>query len=497
MTLPCFCFPPLGIFGQCAKMRPSRSLRSPVMTARTAIEDRDVPEAHRGLHDTLYGAGAEREHAGFENSRAVSDVLKNITPNEICSVFEILSALQSAGDIAPKIAAVYGVYDQTGELLYVGITRNIALSLRAHVDAFGDEKVNSVRIQTFAFPRKSEMEQLKSDWIMRSGKVPEGNIVDEHGRSNSAWSETVQSIRRLTERAMTIAERSAFEEKKFKLRKAMADSTLADEVEAAELAREAGQSSSSDDLRRQYLQYAVEGDDWSGEISAQTAESLALGSSSRPARRDHSTTESDSGVPISPFENNAAYAGVQSQSEPAASMAGSETPELELNVANVDKVLDDVRPYLISDGGNVSVVSVDPVPDSGDVSNLHNGTRRTPRATISLQLEGACGSCPSSTTTMKLGIERVLREKFGDAVADIVAIADPAAALKAEMSSELCDKALDEIRPTITGLGGSVTTLSATRGHIHLQYSGPSSLKYGIELMLRDKLANVQSVVWD
>jgi hypothetical protein len=32
---------------------------------------------------------------------------------------------------------------------------------------------------------------------------------------------------------------------------------------------------------------------------------------------------------------------------------------------------------------------------------------------IFLRLQGACGSCPSSTVTMKMGVERVLREKFG------------------------------------------------------------------------------------
>lgn len=37
---------------------------------------------------------------------------------------------------------------------------------------------------------------------------------------------------------------------------------------------------------------------------------------------------------------------------------------------------------------------------------------------------GACGSCPSSTTTMKMGIERVLKEKFGDAVKDIRQVDD-------------------------------------------------------------------------
>ena len=32
---------------------------------------------------------------------------------------------------------------------------------------------------------------------------------------------------------------------------------------------------------------------------------------------------------------------------------------------------------------------------------------------------GACGSCPSSTTTMKMGIERVLKEKSGEAVRQV------------------------------------------------------------------------------
>lgn len=53
---------------------------------------------------------------------------------------------------------------------------------------------------------------------------------------------------------------------------------------------------------------------------------------------------------------------------------------LELNIANVDKVLDEVRPYLIADGGNVEVVDVE------------EKTRN-----VILKLKGACGSCPSST----------------------------------------------------------------------------------------------------
>lgn len=77
----------------------------------------------------------------------------------------------------------------------------------------------------------------------------------------------------------------------------------------------------------------------------------------------------------------------------------------DLTAPNVDLVLEDVRPYLISDGGNVEVVSVED-------------------GVISLRLQGACESCPSSTTTMKMGIERVLKEKFGDAVKDILQVYD-------------------------------------------------------------------------
>jgi NifU-like domain len=53
---------------------------------------------------------------------------------------------------------------------------------------------------------------------------------------------------------------------------------------------------------------------------------------------------------------------------------------MEFTLENVDKVLDEVRPYLIADGGNVEVVSVDEFTRS-----------------VSLTLQGACGSCPSST----------------------------------------------------------------------------------------------------
>ena len=64
---------------------------------------------------------------------------------------------------------------------------------------------------------------------------------------------------------------------------------------------------------------------------------------------------------------------------------------LTLTPDNVEQVLDEMRPYLMADGGNVELVEID-----GPV--------------VKLRLQGACGSCPSSTMTLKMGIERRFRE---------------------------------------------------------------------------------------
>lgn len=68
---------------------------------------------------------------------------------------------------------------------------------------------------------------------------------------------------------------------------------------------------------------------------------------------------------------------------------------LELTSENVETVLDELRPYLLSDGGNVELVEVE-----GPV--------------VRLRLQGACGSCPSSAMTLRMGIERKLRETIPD-----------------------------------------------------------------------------------
>ena len=63
------------------------------------------------------------------------------------------------------------------------------------------------------------------------------------------------------------------------------------------------------------------------------------------------------------------------------------TETLSLTNENVEKVLDELRHFLISDGGNVEIAEID-----GPI--------------VKGRLQGACGSGPSSTMTLKMGIER-------------------------------------------------------------------------------------------
>ena len=60
----------------------------------------------------------------------------------------------------------------------------------------------------------------------------------------------------------------------------------------------------------------------------------------------------------------------------------------------VEKVLDEIRPMLQADGGNAVLVDV------------------TEDGVVKISLTGACGHCPMSTYTLKMGIEKRLKEKI-------------------------------------------------------------------------------------
>jgi Fe-S cluster biogenesis protein NfuA len=61
----------------------------------------------------------------------------------------------------------------------------------------------------------------------------------------------------------------------------------------------------------------------------------------------------------------------------------------------VEKALDLIRPALQNDGGDVELVDVDEAA-----------------GVVKLKLVGACGSCPMSQMTLRMGVERVLKEEI-------------------------------------------------------------------------------------
>ena len=81
----------------------------------------------------------------------------------------------------------------------------------------------------------------------------------------------------------------------------------------------------------------------------------------------------------------------------------------------VEAALNTIRPYLETDGGNVSVEEI------------------TPDHVVKLKLLGSCGSCPMSIMTLKAGIEEAIKkavpEVSGVEAINLTDIDDPNAVL--------------------------------------------------------------------
>jgi Fe-S cluster biogenesis protein NfuA len=77
------------------------------------------------------------------------------------------------------------------------------------------------------------------------------------------------------------------------------------------------------------------------------------------------------------------------------------TEELTLNV---EKALEEIRPFLNSDGGDISLVSID--------DDKH----------VKVRLQGACTSCNLSISTMKAGVETTIK-KYAPQIESVVNIA--------------------------------------------------------------------------
>ena len=69
----------------------------------------------------------------------------------------------------------------------------------------------------------------------------------------------------------------------------------------------------------------------------------------------------------------------------------------------VQAVIDEIRPYLQADGGDIELVDVEA------------------DGTVKVRLRGACAGCPGAQMTLRMGVERKLKEDVPE-VKQVVAV---------------------------------------------------------------------------
>jgi len=69
----------------------------------------------------------------------------------------------------------------------------------------------------------------------------------------------------------------------------------------------------------------------------------------------------------------------------------------------VNAAIENIRPYLISDGGDISII---------DISDDYR---------VQVKLHGACNGCPFSFQTLKAGVEQAIRKELPE-LKELVAI---------------------------------------------------------------------------
>lgn len=70
---------------------------------------------------------------------------------------------------------------------------------------------------------------------------------------------------------------------------------------------------------------------------------------------------------------------------------------------NVEKALEEIRPFLVSDGGNIKLLSIE--------DNI-----------VKVQLEGACSGCSVNQMTLKNGVEATIK-KYAPQIEEVINVA--------------------------------------------------------------------------
>ncbi|KAK8953983.1 hypothetical protein KSP39_PZI001663 [Platanthera zijinensis] len=176
------------------------------------------------------------------------------------------------------------------------------------------------------------------------------------------------------------------------------------------------------------------------------------------------------------FFSKTHFAGAR-RLRPTPNRTASRSRVLPLTESNVELVLEEVRPGLMADGGNVALHEIDGL-------------------VVVLKLQGACGSCPSSTMTLKMGIQSRLMDKIPEILA-VEQILDTETGL--HLNEENVEKVLSEIRPYLAGTGGGVLELHEINNYtVTIRLSGPAAgvmtVRVALSQKLKEKMPLISSV---
>ena len=374
-------------------------------------------------------------------------ILVGLGQHKVAAVYAILQNYNKneEGGSSSSGGGVVEGSDGWDKVVHIGITKDLTSDITNYIEkqknseegrgggvSSSQQQKYHVRALSFSYPQKSVMEEFANTWRIK--------VQESKKRSSSS-----------TIVATTVGEKYNDED----------DEDDDDDMDEDEL----------DD----YLQMMA---------GARAAVSSSLSTLPPPLFVDQSSvTTSGNDVIISPFEGSGTTITTVLNT-------GEEVP-LELTLENVDMVLNEVRPYLISDGGNVSIQRID-----------NNDDTKMTKRNVYLLLEGACGSCASSTVTMKMGIERVLREKFGTVLGEVVQV-DPndddidgdsnsgdgnkTKGKAKELTIDAVQAEVDRMAGAIAAMGGVVRIVNVDPiGVVTIDYRGPNRVKRGLELALLD-----------
>ena len=183
------------------------------------------------------------------------------------------------------------------------------------------------------------------------------------------------------------------------------------------------------------------------------------------------TKTTASPVKVSPFQDVADAMTTETMTKRDDGLCKEEEEEEEeetkkrrprLTKENVDEALEEIRPYVINDGGNIEVVGV----------SEEDGV-------VAVRLLGACASCASSQATMKGGVESVLRKTFGEKqFKEVINVNGDVGQAPPELTKDAVRDHLKSIQERVRGYGGVVKCLEVDgrKGNVVLGFRGPKPL---------------------